>query len=131
VPATKPPFIVLENVVRGDNHAQNSNNTHGLHVLSLAENKPLKLGRGHESDVRIPDVSISRCHATISFSNGEFLLEDRASKFGTLIAVKKPRCLHGEQVKFQVGRSVMTFRTDTGPASVAETCAEALVGSLD
>ena len=32
----------------------------GLHVISLAENKLLKLGRGHESDVRIADVSISR-----------------------------------------------------------------------
>lgn len=29
----------------------------GLHVISLAENKLLKLGRGHESDVRIADVS--------------------------------------------------------------------------
>ena len=31
--------------------------TRGLHVVSLAETKLLKLGRGHESNVRIADVS--------------------------------------------------------------------------
>ena len=53
------------------------------HVVSLADNKMLKLGRGHEADIRIADVSISRWHATIRFSNGSFLLEDNHSKFGT------------------------------------------------
>ena len=64
-------------------------------VLSEGSNasEVLKLGRGHESDVRIADVSISRCHATIRFQNGQFLLEDNKSKFGTLVAMKKPRQL--------------------------------------
>lgn len=47
-------------------------------------------GRGHESDVRIPDVSISRHHATIKFVEGAFFLEDHNSKFGTLVALRKP-----------------------------------------
>ena len=34
-------------------------------MISLQEKKQLKLGRGHESDVRFADVSISRWHATI------------------------------------------------------------------
>merc|ERR1740139_932581 len=91
VPKTQPPFIVLENMVRdSQQHA-----TRGLHVISLAE-KVLKLGRGHESDVRIADVSISRCHATIRFCQGQFILEDNNSKFGTLVALKKPRMLEPE-----------------------------------
>lgn len=53
----------------------------------------LKLGRGHDSDVRIADVSISRCHAMIRFNQGNFVLEDNDSKFGTLVALKKPRLL--------------------------------------
>jgi hypothetical protein len=105
VPRTRPPFIVLENMVRdSQQHA-----TRGLHVVSLAEQKMLKLGRGHESDVRIADVSISRCHATIRFHRGQFLLEDHNSKFGTLVAMKKPRALEASQISIQVGRTVLSL----------------------
>mmetsp|Transcript_47756 Transcript_47756/g.134859 ORF Transcript_47756/g.134859 Transcript_47756/m.134859 type:complete len:418 (-) Transcript_47756:97-1350(-) len=98
VPRTVPPFIVLENMV----HA-----TRGLHVISLAE-KVLKLGRGHESDVRIADVSISRCHAMVRFHRGYFVLEDNNSKFGTLVAMKKPRMLEpGSSISIQMGRTVL------------------------
>lgn len=104
VPRTTPPFIVLENMVR-DSQQHSSK---GLHVISLADNKLLKLGRGHESDIRIADVSISRCHATIRFQRGNFLLEDHNSKFGTLVAMRESRPLTlGSSLSLQVGRSVL------------------------
>lgn len=105
VPWTQPPFIVLENMVRdSQQHA-----TRGLHVISLAE-KVLKIGRGHESDVRIADVSISRCHATIRFQRGHFILEDNNSKFGTLVAMKRPRPLEpGAAISIQMGRTVLNL----------------------
>lgn len=104
VPTIKAPFIALENMVRDSQQ----HSARGLHVISLADNKLLKLGRGHESDVRIADVSISRCHATIRFHRGGFVLEDHNSKFGTLIALKKPRLLEvGSNISIQVGRSVL------------------------
>jgi len=105
VPRTQPPFIVLENMVRdSQQHA-----SRGLHVISLAD-KVLKLGRGHESDVRIADVSISRCHATIRFHRGHFLLEDNNSKFGTLVALRKPRPLEsGSPISIQMGRTVLSL----------------------
>lgn len=119
VPSTQAPFIVLENMVRD---AQ-QHTTRGLHVISLAE-KVLKLGRGHESDVRIADVSISRCHAIIRFSQGQFLLEDNNSKFGTLVAMKKPRQLEPDvSISIQMGRTVLTLCAQQeagqgGPASL-------------
>jgi len=82
----------------------------GLHVISLADNKLLKLGRGHESDIRIADVSISRCHATVRFQKGQFILEDHNSKFGTLVALRKPRLLEqGVNLSIQVGRTVLSL----------------------
>lgn len=106
VPKTAPPFIVLENMMRDSQQ----HSSRGLHVVSLAENKLLKLGRGHESNVRIADVSISRCHATIRFHRGEFILEDNNSKFGTLVAMKKPRALDiGSAISIQVGRTVLSL----------------------
>lgn len=111
VPWTHPPFIVLENMVRDSQQ----HTTRGLHVISLAE-KELKLGRGHESDVRIADVSISRTHATIRFSKGQFLLQDNSSKFGTLVAMKKPRVLEpGVNISIQMGRTVLTLRAEQDP----------------
>mmetsp|Transcript_27083 Transcript_27083/g.59521 ORF Transcript_27083/g.59521 Transcript_27083/m.59521 type:complete len:423 (+) Transcript_27083:149-1417(+) len=115
VPKTVAPFIVLENMVRdSQQHA-----SRGLHVISLAD-KVLKLGRGHESHVRIADVSISRCHATISYQNGAFLLQDNKSKFGTLVAMKKPRPLEiGAHTSIQMGRTVLSLNlqplSDTSP----------------
>lgn len=104
VPRTQPPFVVLESMVR-----DSQQHSRGLHVISLAE-KALKLGRGHESDVRISDVSISRHHATIRFHEGQFLLQDQESKFGTLVAMKKPRQLEsGRPLSIQVGRTVLAL----------------------
>ena len=65
--------------------------TNGIFVMSLANKKAFKLGRGHDSDIRITDVSISRWHASISVKeDGKFVIEDNNSKFGTLIALRKP-----------------------------------------
>mmetsp|Transcript_127303 Transcript_127303/g.249461 ORF Transcript_127303/g.249461 Transcript_127303/m.249461 type:complete len:419 (+) Transcript_127303:75-1331(+) len=114
VPWTQPPFIVLENMVRdSQQHA-----TRGLHVISLAAEKILKLGRGHESDVRIADVSISRFHAMIRFQRGHFVLEDNNSKFGTLVAMKKPRLLEpGSAISIQMGRTVLSLSAQSDPAT--------------
>ena len=47
-----------------------------------------KIGRGHESDLRVSDISVSRCHAIIKYdakNSQRFYLEDNLSKFGTLV----------------------------------------------
>eukprot|EP00435_Cladocopium_sp_Y103_P058940 s528_g20.t3 len=104
---------VLENMMRDSQQ----HSSRGLHVVSLAETKLLKLGRGHESNVRIADVSISRLHATIRYQKGSFVLEDHNSKFGTLVAMKKPRQLdHGSAISIQVGRTVLSLSLQSEPA---------------
>jgi pSer/pThr/pTyr-binding forkhead associated (FHA) protein len=51
----------------------------------------IKVGRGHDTQVRITDISVSRCHAYFKKTNkGEFILEDNSSKFGTLVQIRKP-----------------------------------------
>lgn len=116
VPKTAPPYIVLENMIRDSQQ----HSSRGLHVFSLADSKQLKLGRGHDSNVRIADVSISRCHAIIRFNQGQFLLEDNNSKFGTLVAMKKPRPLdHGSAVSIQSGRTVLSMSIPSPQSSTA------------
>ena len=69
-----------------------------------------KMGRGHESDLRINDISVSRLHAMIKYKNGKFFLEDNVSKFGTLVLINKrtPIC-PGLNKAVQIGRSVINF----------------------
>jgi len=60
-----------------------------IHLIRPNEKKDsFKFGRGHESEIRINDISVSRCHAIIKFKAGRFYLEDNLSKFGTLVLVK-------------------------------------------
>lgn len=60
-----------------------------VHVLEVGEGKDtFRMGRGHESDVRVNDISVSRCHAIVKYRDGAFFVEDNLSKFGTLVYMK-------------------------------------------
>jgi pSer/pThr/pTyr-binding forkhead associated (FHA) protein len=59
-----------------------------VHVIMPDETrKEFKMGRGHESDLRVNDISVSRCHALLKFDpvTNKYCIEDNLSKFGTLV----------------------------------------------
>lgn len=61
----------------------------------------IKVGRGHDSEIRITDISVSRCHALIKRSaKGDYILEDNNSKFGTLVLVRKPYMLIKRNINY-------------------------------
>lgn len=47
------------------------------------------MGRGHESEVRVNDISVSRSHAKIKYKPDGIYIEDNRSKFGTLVLLKE------------------------------------------
>ena len=108
------PFIVLE-AFPSERTAPKS-----LHVIMMTTGKQsIRLGRGHDSDVRINDISVSRCHAMITFTNGQFFLEDNNSKFGTLVRADDSLTLSlSETATVQVGRSLLECRVQRGSASL-------------
>lgn len=56
-----------------------------IYIIYLVTDK-VSMGRGHEADVRIADISISRKHAVFSFEGrDELWLRDDGSKFGTML----------------------------------------------
>lgn len=60
--------------------------------------------------MRINDISVSRFHASITFSYGCFYLHDNASKFGTVVLVKNDFVLAPDQnASVQAGRTLLTF----------------------
>lgn len=64
------------------------NSSRIVHVIKPDEQTEFKIGRGHESDLRVSDISVSRCHAMLKYDanhSHSYYLEDNLSKFGTLV----------------------------------------------
>jgi pSer/pThr/pTyr-binding forkhead associated (FHA) protein len=82
-------------------------------IFIMKPNKPqmeFKVGRGHDSDIRVSDISVSRYHARIKYQDGQFLLEDNTSKFGTLVMIKdKTPIIANHTCAVQSGRTVVTY----------------------
>ncbi|MCQ2817275.1 MAG: FHA domain-containing protein [archaeon] len=83
-------------------------NIKSIHVIILNNNdEPITIGRGHESDVRINDISVSRSHALLKYDKdtGRLLLRDLRSKFGTLVLLKRPLQIKEKKIHLQIGRT--------------------------
>lgn len=81
------PYIIIET------YSKLCNNSWIMHVVNFTTSKEVKLGWGHESNIRVTDISVSWVHATIEVHQGKFFLRDENSKFGTLIGLDRPRLL--------------------------------------
>lgn len=86
---------------------KDNNNIKSIHVIILEENSKIIMGRGHESDVRINDISVSRSHATLTFQNGKIKIQDLKSKFGTLALIKKELPILEKKIHLQIGRTYL------------------------
>jgi hypothetical protein len=95
-------YIILESL----NQMKENCNIKSIHVIQLG-NDELIIGRGHESDIRINDISVSRSHAKLRYDvdSGTILLRDLKSKFGTLILIKKPLLIKEKKIHIQIGRT--------------------------
>ena len=71
-------YVVME--VLGTQH------TRSFQIIFFDKKTDLTIGRGHESDIQIADISVSRKHSLICYNSqtDQILLHDTNSKFGTL-----------------------------------------------
>lgn len=102
----KGSFLQLETFCKDKNFAR------VVHVLLPDPSKlAFKLGRGHEADVKISDISVSRVHAQISMTPKGFLLDDNSSKFGTLVLLPSvPQEIDiTNGLAIQISRTILTF----------------------
>jgi hypothetical protein len=114
------PYIILEKI--GGQSEVGSAST--LSLIVPTDSDSIKLGRGHQCDLRISDISVSRIHAFLKFSEGKFLIYDNESKFGTLILLNKDYEIKNDKAAIQIGRTVFTFVQKT-PLQFAANNAEA------
>lgn len=115
------PYIVLESIPDKKNAGRANNRNplevepeelkpaKSLYIIAADELKSVKLGRGHQSDVVLDDISVSRAHSEILFKKDKFFLRDLGSKFGTLVNFREGRDIT-DDLKIQCGRTVYTFK---------------------
>ena len=89
LPETGKPYLLMQSLPFEKSSGR------VIHLLKPSGQLGLfKMGRGHESTVRICDISVSRVHCLIKFQRDDegkygFALEDNLSKFGTLVLPKR------------------------------------------
>jgi len=111
IPIQRPetPYILLERVFY-DKTKESTTNPKMLVLLSIENvGYKIKMGRGHECDLRENDISVSRLHAEIKYQNGGFTIVDNNSKFGTLMLLRKSYKVEKRKIAVQIGRTVLTF----------------------
>jgi pSer/pThr/pTyr-binding forkhead associated (FHA) protein len=72
----------------------------------------IKLGRGHECEIRITDISVSRNHACIKINEEGFFIYDNKSKFGTLVRDESMLEMEVGEVEkcVQIGRTLVEMK---------------------
>ena len=79
-------------------------------VINNISQNGIKLGRGHDCEIRITDISVSRNHATIKNIENSFYIFDSKSKFGTLVKEENLEISLGKELRgVQIGRTILNF----------------------
>ena len=80
-----------------------------IYVINLEKNTKLKIGRGHEANLTLGDISVSRVHSILTIENKKIFLEDNNSKFGTLLLVQNPslKLIEDLPLHIQIGRTYL------------------------
>lgn len=82
-------------------------------MITAKKSGNIKLGRGHECDIRMSDISVSRVHAEMAYKNNKFYIFDNSSKFGTLVKIKNHYPISNERCAIQIGRTVVICTSKT------------------
>jgi len=104
--------MILESL----NQMKENNNMKSIHVITLEENdnednNKIIMGRGHHSDVRINDISVSRSHAFITYEKGKIRIRDLNSKFGSLVLIKNDLKILEDKMQLQIGRTYIDAKS--------------------
>ena len=103
----------------------------GLGQRIVPINKALLcIGRRTESDLRLVGSDVSREHAEIVQANGDWILRDKGSRYGTYVngeAITEHKLAHGDRVQFgRASGADVVFLTGDGPSHTDRSHASAV-----
>ena len=82
-----PPYLIMQ-TINLYNPKSKFIDFNAVFVISFKKKNFLIIGRGSNSDIKLNDISVSRNHSMISYSNGGIFIDDIGSKFGTLLLIQ-------------------------------------------
>ncbi len=83
-----------------------------FYIGNIDNKKEIKVGRGHNVDLLLNDVSVSRIHFKLYIQDNGIFLEDNDSKFGSLILVQSQvlKITNSLPLFIQIGRTFIKIK---------------------
>ncbi len=84
-------YVIFETIpINEYNENEDNNKKRELFILSFNEKNSIYIGRSHSTDMKLNDITVSRCHCKIIINrnNKKYYIRDLGSKFGTGILIQ-------------------------------------------
>ena len=107
--------IDFKNYISFENLTLDKQKNKFIYVINLDKKKDIKIGRGHEANIILSDISVSRVHCVLNVYNKNVYLQDNEAKYGTLVLVQTPRLniIDNIDLNLQIGRSFINCKNKT------------------
>ena len=104
--------IDFKNYISFENLTLDKQKNKFIYVINLDKKKDIKIGRGHEANIILSDISVSRVHCVLNVYNKNVYLQDNEAKYGTLVLVQTPRLniIDNIDLNLQIGRSFINCK---------------------
>ena len=101
-----------KNYLSFENLTLDKQNNKFIYIINLDKDIKIKIGRGHESNILLSDISVSRVHCFLNIENNNVYLEDNNSKYGTLVLIQtsKLNLIENLLLNLQIGRSFINCK---------------------
>lgn len=99
------PYMAFETFLKEGSDTATSKS---VYILRLKDIGNYRIGRSHEVELHIEDISVSRFHGEIQVTRDKVSMQDYKSKYGTQILIKGEQTLDKKDFTknmFQVGRA--------------------------
>ena len=99
------PFLIFETFLKEGSDKATSKS---LYILRLKHHGNFRIGRSHDVEFHIEDISVSRFHGELQITKDKVFMQDYKSKYGTQILIKGAQVLDKKDQTmnmFQVGRT--------------------------
>ena len=107
--------IDFKNYISFENLTLDKQKNKFIYVINLDKKKDIRIGRGHEANIILSDISVSRVHCLLNVYNKNVYLQDNEAKYGTLVLVQTPRLniIDNIDLNLQIGRSFINCKNKT------------------
>lgn len=119
----KGAYIELETACEEDVHSK------FIYIATVTpDRRRFRLGRGHDADIKLGDISVSRLHALMVMTEKGFVLKDNGSKFGTLLLMpsEPQRVPADSELALQIGKTALTLSLKPSKKGVKKSVDETL-----